>query len=119
MYLQTVLESIGVSIWQMAVAPSNDHVLDSKPKSEHIENGHLNGNLNMDDHETSDSEDDSDSDELHELAVSELPHVAIACDDGCVRIYSISDSDEFIYTRSLPRVSGEISSSHCICLLSH
>lgn len=119
MYLQTVLESIGVSIWQMAVAPSNDHVLDSKPKSEHIENGHLNGNLNMDDHETSDSEDDSDSDELHELAVSELPRVAIACDDGCVRIYSISDSDEFIYTRSLPRVSGEISSSHCICLLSH
>ncbi len=115
-HFQTVLGSIGVSIWQMAVAPFNDNVVDTKPKSEHFGNGFLNDKLNkLDDDETSESEDDSDS---VEQPVIELPRLAIGCDDGCVRIYSISDSDELIYTKSLPRVSGEIPSLHFICLLS-
>uniref|UniRef100_A0A2N9EE06 Uncharacterized protein n=1 Tax=Fagus sylvatica TaxID=28930 RepID=A0A2N9EE06_FAGSY len=103
---KTVLGSIGVSIWQMAVAPFNDNVVDTKPKSEHFGNGFLNDKLNkLDDDETSESEDDSDS---VEQPVIELPRLAIGCDDGCVRIYSISDSDELIYTKSLPRVSGRV-----------
>lgn len=103
----------------MAVSPSSTHLLDTKPKSEHIGNGYLDDKLNMDDHETSESEDDSDSVELHEHPVIELPRVAIGCDEGSVRIYSISDSDQLIYTKSLPRVSGEISCPRHICLMSH
>ena len=101
----------------MAVAPYIEGVVDTKPKLEHLVNGFLNDKGDED--ETSDSEDDSDSDELQEQPVIELPRLAIACDDGSVRIYSISDSDELVYTKSLPRVSGEIPSPHCICLLSH
>ena len=105
----------------MAVAPYIEGVVDAKPKPEHLVNGFLNdkGEDDDDDDETSDSEDDSDSDELQERPVIELPRLAIACDDGSVRIYSISDSDELVYTKSLPRVSGEIPSPNCICLLSH
>ncbi|XP_041018123.1 WD repeat-containing protein PCN-like [Juglans microcarpa x Juglans regia] len=105
---KTVLNSIGVSIWQIALAPSNNHVLDTNPKSEHIGNGYLSDKLSMDDHEMSESEDESDSVELHEQSVTKFPRVAMACDDGCMRIYSISDSDELIYTKSLPRVSGRV-----------
>ncbi|KAG2692395.1 hypothetical protein I3760_08G052000 [Carya illinoinensis] len=105
---KTVLNSIGVSIWQISVAPSDNHALATNPASEHIENGYLSDRLGMDDNETSEAEDDSDSVELHEQPVIEFPRIAIACDDGCVRIYSISDSDELIYAKSLPRVSGRV-----------
>lgn len=104
--MQTVLDSIGVSIWQMAMAPFNH----TEPKSQLMGNGHLNNNSNDEsDNGTSGSEDDSDSVKLHEESVSKDPSVAIACDDGCVRIYSIPVSDELVYTKTFPRVSGEIS----------
>lgn len=111
-----MLDSIGFSIWQMAVAPFNHH---TEPKSQHIGNGYLNNNFDGgSDHETSDSEDDPDSVELHEESVSLDPPVAIACDDGCVRIYSIPESDVLIYTKTLPRVSGEISTpQYCDCCI--
>lgn len=104
--MQTVLDSIGVSIWQMAVAPFNH----TEPKSQIVGNGHLNNNSDDEsDNETSESEDDPDSIKLHEESVSKDPSVAIACDDGCVRIYSIPELDELVYTKTFPRVSGEIS----------
>lgn len=94
----------------MAVAPDSNPVLCSKQESHHAENGYLDDKLNdLDDHETSDSEDDADSAELHELSSSKSISIALACDDGCLRIYSISDSDELAYNKSLPRVSGESS----------
>ncbi|KAF3446537.1 hypothetical protein FNV43_RR11717 [Rhamnella rubrinervis] len=100
-----VLDSIGVSIWQMAVAPFNH----TEPKSHLVGNGHLNNNSNDEsDNETSESEDDSDSVKLREESVSKDPSVAIACDDGCVRIYSIPESDELVYTKTFPRVSGRV-----------
>ncbi|KAJ4842742.1 hypothetical protein Tsubulata_027202 [Turnera subulata] len=106
---KNVLETIGVSIWQMAAAPLRDAPLSSGDKSQHLGNGHFsNGHDDGDDSESSESEDDSDSDELHEQSVVEDPRVAIACDDGCVRIYTIPDSDELIYSKSLPRVSGRV-----------
>lgn len=104
-HLQTVLDSVGVSIWQMAVAPCSN---DTESKSHPVGNGFIKANsTGPDDPETSDSEDDSDSDETNEQSVVEYPRVALACDDGCVRIYSITDTDEFVYTKSLPRVGGE------------
>lgn len=107
-----MLESIGFSIWQMAVAPSNNQLIHAEANSQHVGNGYLNDKSNdSDDYETSGSDHDSDFDGLHEESViNEDIHVAVACDDGCVRIYRISDSDELTYHKSLPRVSGEISS---------
>lgn len=112
MYCQIVLDSIGVSIWQMAAAPYNDACL-TRHELQHVGNGFLNDKLNDvedEDKETSESEDDDDSVELHEVSVVfENPRVAMGCDDGCVRVYSITNSDELTYHKSLPRVSGEIS----------
>ncbi|KAJ1396928.1 WD40/YVTN repeat-like-containing domain superfamily [Sesbania bispinosa] len=41
-------------------------------------------------------------------SATEYPRVAIGFDDGCLRIYDISDADEFIYVKSLPRVKGRV-----------
>ncbi|KAG8633354.1 hypothetical protein MANES_18G095200v8 [Manihot esculenta] len=106
---KTVLASIGVSIWQMAVEPSRDPPSQKDIGSKHLGNGYLNDKHNdINDYPSSESEDDSDSDELHEQSIVQDPLVAIACDDGCVRIYTIPDSDELIYNKTLPRVSGRI-----------
>ncbi|KAM5565900.1 WD repeat-containing protein PCN [Rosa sericea] len=97
----TVLDSVGVSIFNMAVAPCvND-----------TENGFLNdngGDPETSDSETSDSEDDSDSDDDHAPSVLVNPRVALAGGDGFLQIYSINDADEFVYTKSLPRVNGSV-----------
>ncbi|XP_059631154.1 WD repeat-containing protein PCN-like isoform X1 [Cornus florida] len=109
-----VLDSIGFSIWQMAVAPHNSLLLHTKQGSKLMQNGHANYMLNdLNDHETSESEseseDDADSVDLHEQpSTSDGMRVALACDDGCVRIYIISDSDKLIYHKSMTRVSGRV-----------
>ncbi|XP_044475587.1 WD repeat-containing protein PCN-like [Mangifera indica] len=104
-----VLESIGFSIWQMAVEPSNNRLIHAEAQSQHVGNGYLNDESSSDDYETSGSDSDSDLDGLHEESVIiEDKRVAVACDDGCVRIYRISDSDELTYYKSLPRVSGRV-----------
>lgn len=107
-----MLESIGVSIWQMAVAPTKKLPALEGSRSRHSGNGYLNDKYehnDSDDDESSESGDVSDSEQVREKLVIEDRRVAIACDDGAVRIYTISDSDKLIYHKSLPRVSGEIS----------
>lgn len=105
----------------MAVAPSSNAVVDTEHKSRNHGNGYLKDEKsNSDDSESSDSEDDLDVDERREQSVIEDSCVALACDDGCVRIYAVSDNDELIYKKMFPRVSGEISNlpiSLCICLI--
>ncbi|XP_054799224.1 LOW QUALITY PROTEIN: WD repeat-containing protein PCN-like [Prosopis cineraria] len=103
---KTVLGSIGVSIWQMAVAPSKSDINNTEAEPDHTGNGYLTYSKDDldDEHESSESEGDFDSPDS--LKALEYPRVAIGCDDGCVRIYSISDTDEFTCTKSLPRVSG-------------
>lgn len=89
--VQAVLDSIGISIWQMAVSPT---YIDNR-----IENGYSS------EKEESEREDDSDSEEeFHHDHSDRL--LAAACDDGCVRLYRISDFNKLTYYRSLPRVSG-------------
>ncbi|KAL0711762.1 hypothetical protein Bca4012_018740 [Brassica carinata] len=89
-----VLDSIGVSIWQMAVAPTSVLSIDDKL----IENGYSS------EKEVSESEDDSESEEEFREHSDRL--LAAACDDGSVRLYRISDLNKLTYYRSLPRVSG-------------
>ena len=84
--VQVVLDSIGISIWQMAVSPT---YIDNRIENEY----------------SSESEDDSDSEEeFHHDHSDRL--LAAACDDGSVRLYRISDLNKLTYYRSLPRVSG-------------
>jgi len=100
-----VLESIGISIWQMALAPISGFSSDV----EGIENGYLSEKSN-DEEESGSEEDGSDSDEFHEKSEEEIDRLlAAACDDGCVRLYRISNLEKLTYYRSLPRVSGESS----------
>ncbi|CAF2124847.1 WD repeat-containing protein PCN [Brassica napus] len=85
---KVVLDSIGISIWQMAVSPTYLLSIDHRIEKEESE-----------------SEDDSDSEEeFHHDHSDRL--LAAACDDGSVRLYRISDSNKLTYYRSLPRVSG-------------
>ncbi|XAR61976.1 hypothetical protein NMG60_11016539 [Bertholletia excelsa] len=101
------LDSIGVSIWQIAAAPCVNSLLNREGKSPHLENGHVNDKHDDDsDTETSDSEDDMV--EFDKQPITENTHVALACDDGCVRIYNISGSEKLTYIKSLTRVSGRV-----------
>jgi U3 small nucleolar RNA-associated protein 4 len=80
-----------------------------KNDSGSYENGYSNSRFDdEDDDETSESEDENEAIELREEQISENSRVAIACDDGCVRIYNISESDDLTYNKSLPRVSGRV-----------
>ncbi|XXG56848.1 hypothetical protein AAC387_Pa03g4158 [Persea americana] len=100
-----VLDSIGVSIWQIAAEPLDD--------SDVGVNGYGNGSVSngRDGGESSGSDDDDDDDDVELHAVShhsDSQRIAVGCDDGCVRIYVSSESDGFAYKRSLPRVSGRV-----------
>lgn len=87
--------------------PIDDKVKDeSKDGRMGTENG--NGFHDFDEHESSDSDDDSHSPGPLERSYRELPRVAIGFNDGRLRIYEISDSDEFILVKSFPPVTGEI-----------
>ena len=102
---QVVLETVGVSIWQMALEPSKRPKEDIEPEALSNGNGVVIDNVSVD----SDSSDDDDSDDLVELYTQssvEDRRLALACDDGCVRLYNITDADELTYHKSLPRVSG-------------
>lgn len=94
-----------MSIWQMAVAPPSTEA--EGKKAELIQNGHLSEKSG--DEEESGVEDDSELDEVDEKSEAWDRHLAAACDDGCVRIYYISEPGTLTYYRSLPRVSGELS----------
>nr|KAJ0225452.1 hypothetical protein LSAT_V11C100000180 [Lactuca sativa] len=101
---KVVVDPIGVSIWQMATHPMCNN---TKQDLGYLENGHAaigDGDGDV----TSDSEVEGDSVELYEEPITGNACIAIACDDGCVRLYDISDSDEVTYHKSLPRVSGRV-----------
>lgn len=107
-YTQTVV-SIGVTIWQMASAPCKNSRSHEMRHSQYIK-----AINDSSDDDCSDSENDDDSVVTTDGSVIEDTSVAMACDDGCVRIYTVSD--ELVYNRSLPRVSGKIT---CFLITTH
>lgn len=110
--MQTVLDSIGVALWQMAAEPFNWP--EPKQNSSRYKNGPVNQEMDgHNDEESCDSEVDDDTIELQEVSTTENTHLAIACDDGCVRIYNLTGEDKLTYVRSLPRVSGETATPVC------
>ncbi|KAL6843525.1 hypothetical protein ACP4OV_026587 [Aristida adscensionis] len=111
---KTVLDSVGVPIWQMALEPSNDPV-HSKINGPGIAiNGHANHNdcsdsdlSNVDDGDSSD-DDEGTAKTSSSYHINEFQRLALACDDGSVRVYNVTESGALTYYRSLPRVSGRI-----------
>ncbi|KAI3873622.1 hypothetical protein MKW92_037814 [Papaver armeniacum] len=102
-----ILDNIGASIWQMAIEPLDESLLSTQNDTQRAVNGHATNAVSaLSDDDTSESDDDNDDIELHPML--EDPRLAIGCDDGCVRIYIVSDSDELTYNRTLPRVSGRV-----------
>lgn len=114
MWLQTVLDSDGVSIWQMAAEPLKSDMPNDEKMGDHMGNGYVSELQGSVEHEDSESDSDSDSDS-DSPKQPEYPRVAIGYDDGAVRIYAISDADEFIYVKSFRRVKGEIFFPSIIC----
>lgn len=102
------MDPIGVSIWQMATNSLCKQGVNTKQDLAFIENGHVTDKTLGDGDLTSDSEVEADSLDLYEEPITENASIAIACDDGCVRLYNVSDLDQFNYHKTLPRVSGEI-----------
>lgn len=105
-----VLDSIGISIWQIAAEPCSDLPVSGRQEMKSYENGHTSPSIASDvEEENSESEDDDDNIhavQSHDQDDADSTRLAIACDDGCVRIYSVSDAEKLIYNRTLPRVSG-------------
>ncbi|WVZ60465.1 hypothetical protein U9M48_010482 [Paspalum notatum var. saurae] len=102
LHQKTVLDTVGVPLWQMAMEPSDDS------KNSEI-NGHANQNdssdsdlSNVDDGDNSEDEDGS----AQTRSVNDNQRLALACDDGSVRLYNVPESGALTYYRSLPRVSG-------------
>ncbi|XP_072972619.1 WD repeat-containing protein PCN-like [Typha angustifolia] len=103
-----VLDSVGVSFWQMALEPFLDCVHSGKNDSGLTANEYKNDDSHSDS-ESSSIDDDDDSDELHAVhSGTNFQRLAVACDDGCVRLYYVPDKDGLKYIRTLPRVSGRI-----------
>ncbi|KAJ6851691.1 U3 small nucleolar RNA-associated protein 4-like protein [Iris pallida] len=104
---KVVVDSVGVSIWQMAVEPFDGSMHSKKIDSQGLANGHA----DFDAHSDCDSScsENEDTDETNVACIgNDDQRLAIACDDGCMRIYNVSDTDGITYSRSFPRVSGRM-----------
>ncbi|GAB2293759.1 hypothetical protein Dimus_027972 [Dionaea muscipula] len=102
-----VVDSVGVSIWQMALQPQHNALVGVEHDSHNMGNGAVIDRYSDSD-DKSESDDDDGSVDLHEQSLLENPCIAAACDDGCIRMYSISDADGLTYHKSMPRVSGRV-----------
>lgn len=87
--------------------------LNDKQETTAYENGHANTSITngVDDEEDIESEvdDDKDAVDIDKHNDGKSTRLAIACDDGCVRIYGVSGAEELAHNKTLPRVSGETS----------
>ncbi|RZC86178.1 hypothetical protein C5167_007364 [Papaver somniferum] len=103
-----LLDSIGPSIWQMAVEPLDASLLPTQKDTRRAVNGHATntGTPLCNDDTTESDDDDIDAIDMHPTI--EDPRLAVGCDDGCVRFYIVSDSDELTYNGTLPKVSGRV-----------
>lgn len=104
--MQKILDSVATSIWQMALEPNDNSV---KSNSMQFANGHVSTKADADsESESSTIGDDGDSDDEASSTYvgATYQRLAMACDDGSIRLYNVPDSDALNYLRSFPRVSG-------------
>uniref|UniRef100_A0ACD6A8W1 Uncharacterized protein n=1 Tax=Avena sativa TaxID=4498 RepID=A0ACD6A8W1_AVESA len=114
LHQKTVLDTVGVPVWQMAMEPKDDQLISGNKSSGCVANGHANHNgctdsdlSYVDDGDNSDDEDDS-AKTSSSYGLNEFKRLALACDDGSVRLYNVPESGSLTYYRSLPRVSGRV-----------
>ncbi|KAG8062492.1 hypothetical protein GUJ93_ZPchr0003g16450 [Zizania palustris] len=108
---KTVLDSVGVPVWQMAIEPSDDLTHSENKGSEFITDGHANGHTDSDSSYIDDGESTDDDDSAKtssSYCVNEFPRLALACDDGSIRFYNVPESGALTYYRSFPRVTGRM-----------
>ena len=96
----------------MAIEPSDDAKNTENNSSEFAVDGHPNQNdssdsdlSNIDDGDNSEDEDGS-TNTRSSYHVNDFQRLALACDDGSVRLYNVPESGALTYYRSLPGVSG-------------
>uniref|UniRef100_A0A0V0IUX6 Putative cirhin-like n=1 Tax=Solanum chacoense TaxID=4108 RepID=A0A0V0IUX6_SOLCH len=90
----------------MAVEPCNNAQLHQNPPKKY-ENGHVSFTSGASsDSESSEGEEDDDSVVIHVDDANENGRIAFACDDGRVRICTVSDEKNLSYERLFPKVNG-------------
>ncbi|KAL3698853.1 hypothetical protein R1sor_012929 [Riccia sorocarpa] len=98
-----IVESYGGSVWQLAVEPEH---------AESASNGVLrskNGDESDDDESSSSDRENEDEKSRPAVKNSVEQGVAVGCDDGCVRIFTVGDSQSgMVYRKAFPRVKGRI-----------
>jgi U3 small nucleolar RNA-associated protein 4 len=95
-----------MSIWQMALEPYDNSVINNQKQ---FANGHVSTKVDVDSESESSTigdDDDSDNEVSSTYVGATYQRLAMACDDGSIRLYNIPDSDALNYLRSFPRVSG-------------
>lgn len=104
--MQKILDSVAVSIWQMALEP-NDNV---KSNTGPFANGHVSTKADVDSESESstigDVDDGSDDETSSTYVGATYQRLAMACEDGSIRLYNVPDADALNYLRSFPRVGG-------------
>lgn len=97
--MQEVLKSYGGSVWQMVLEPSHTpyggKAVTSSPEQS--------SSLSTDSDSSSDDDENSGSEDEEALLGEQ---VALGCDDGCVRLFTVKDGESFVYKKSFPRVQG-------------
>ncbi|KAJ0967085.1 hypothetical protein J5N97_024002 [Dioscorea zingiberensis] len=103
-----LVDSVGVSIWQMALEPCID------PSHSSEIGPHISADDFTDEDACSDLEcSEIDYDDVSDVTCAvgdamENQRLAVACDDGCIRLYNASDTDGLTYSRSFMRVHGRV-----------
>lgn len=89
-----MLNSLGFSIWQMAMEPLPIDAGENK-QTDSVS-------------ECCQTDDDVDDDDARTNNDKRYRRLAMACDDGSLRLYTISDSGDLCYLKTFPRVSGKL-----------
>ncbi|GBG66273.1 hypothetical protein CBR_g57871 [Chara braunii] len=111
---KAVVDSLGGPVWGMAVEPTNPHTTRGRKKSRAESNGICeNGDGESDASDGEEGHDDDDDDDGDATCVNDegprVQRVAVACDDGRVRLYTVEDgTDGMTFERSLPPVTGRV-----------
>lgn len=100
--LQAAVESMGGSVWQLAA----EHINDTAQGSNGTSKNSSRADDGSDEEDEGNSSSDSDRDDE---PVNGDQRVALACEDGCVRIFEVGNAHEgMVYRQSLPLVKGRV-----------
>ena len=100
-----VADSFGGAVWQLAIEPIPQNSAATPDTETATKNSEEKLNDDDDGKNNSDSESSDDSDD--EGLPAHSPRLAVACDDGCVRIFTVEPGmPGASYSKSLPRVEG-------------